>query len=275
MSKITLAILIILTFTGCKKSNDDLKNNETEIAPLETKSIKNHHPIFLGLSPYMTETEFSNEINNLNSQSKLNGSRFIVQMDNKDYYFEVKKTANTIKLIYSDQTSKAIQNVSYKISEGYLQLYQSRMNDFLKIFDSKYDKKIIMPTNIHLSNYGLSKENYQIFRDSSKTVLIGYKLNGYRYPSPSEREYENSKKEKEIPDGILDNIGEQMDRGKERSNFVVFGLDVEIDYYYNEEFDELFKKIKTDSDIEKKNELMEKQKEIEIKKVSKNNVKEL
>ena len=276
MSKIILAILVSLAFVSCRKSNEDAINHNQQIAPAKAKNIINHSPLFLGLSPNMTEYEFSKEIDKLDSQSKLSGDRFIIPVNKEDFYFEVKKTENTIRLSYSDQTTKAIENVSYKISDDYLKHYENSVNDFLKIFDSKYDgKNMIMPTNVYLLNYGLKNVNYRIFQDSSKTVLIGYKINGLRYPSPSEQEYENSKKSKKIPDSSLENIGDFINTGKEHSNFVSFGLEVDVDYYYNEEFNKLFQRIKSDSNLEKKNEIIKKQKETESKNVTKNNIKEL
>lgn len=277
MLKKTFFILVILIIGSCRKPSNDLQNQENKINPSEAKKVKKHNSLFLGLNPYMTEYDFSTEISNLNSQNKLNNGRFIIPVNNQDYYFDVKKTINTIRLTYSDQTSKSVHNLSYRISDEHLQLYENKINDLLKIFNSKYNgEEKVIPTEVNLSYYGLRKEHYRIFQDSSKTVLIGYTINGYRCPSPSEQAYENSKKKKEkTPDHPLENIGKFIDRENQSSNFVIFGLEVDIDYYYNDEFNKLFQKIIYDNEVKKKSEIINKQKEIERKKVSENNLNEL
>ncbi len=266
MKKIFLIILITYSFTNCKNISEELKVIENLN---EENKTENHSPLFLGLTPSMSDYKFSEEIKNLNKINKLDNGRFIIPIKNEEFYFEVQKTKNTIRLNCKNQDSIAIENLSYQISEEYLEKYNREINNIIEVFDKKYNgQKLIMPTNISLLNYGLQNDYYKIFQDSSKTVLIGYKKIGYKHPSPSERKAEDNKIKKKNPYDPLESIGEIIDGQKDSSNFVVFGFEMDIDYYYNKEFNKIFKAIQIESKnnnndrIEKLNSETEKKKHI-------------
>jgi hypothetical protein len=277
MIKKIILLILCIPFSNCmqKPNIESSINNYDTIKPEIKKDIADLHvnPIFLSLSPRMSDEAFSNEIRKLNIEEKLSDNKFIVNNKNVNYSFNIEKTNNSIRLKYSDEETKSIQNLNYKKSENYLNKYIDRKDILMQIFDSKYELgKIQLPQNIVLNNYGFSKENYKLFVNDNKYIIVGYTILGSKIPNQQEKEIEEKK---------LKNLNElfyymaQAENSRELKNHVVFGYEFEINYFHKEDIEQILKSMKKESDevIKAKNKVAKK----EIKRLNNinSNIKEL
>ncbi len=237
--------MLCLFLFNCKQSENkiittDSKENKKVVIEQNDKEFK---AIFIGLSPKMTDEVFLNEIEKLNSNGKLENSKFVLYVNNETLYFEIQKLSNSIRLNYSDIQSKYIPNLSYEKSDKYLNEINIKKDNLIKIFQSKYKSNIIeIPTDLNLDKYGLEMEKYLLFRDTDKSVLLGYTVLGSRVPSPSEREEYYNKLVEENPDDPLAAVGRFV---KSDIEYVDFGLEIEINYYHNEDLNSLLENLST------------------------------
>ncbi|MFV5697119.1 hypothetical protein ACM55H_02005 [Flavobacterium sp. ZT3R17] len=258
MRKTLVIMLIIFGFTNCK---NEIKNTDENLIK------KNHTPVFLSLSPSMSDKEFTNEIINLNDARKLNEGKFEIKTEENYFYFSVGKTKNTIRLSYSVISTISAKNISYELSDKYIEQDKKTVHQFIEIFESNYNgQKYKLPTNIDLTKYGLNKEHYNVYQDASKTVLFGYDIDEVRYPSPSELEIVIRN------ESFLDGLARESQTEDQRNRPCYFGYVILIDYYYNEDFEKLYKKIQSDSINSVQGELEKGKKEIERKKKLENNI---
>ena len=274
MIKNYLILLICLFFINCKNKENEINtniNNEVLNKSVETE----FKPIFIGLSPKMSDEAFSNEIDKLNKEHKLIDSKFPLTIGNDDYLFDLQKINNSIRLKYSTQETKSFENVNYQISDKYLEIYNLKKDNLLKVFNSKYKlNDYQIPTNINLDSYNLKKEHYKLYKDNDKSILVGYSIIGDRYPSQKEREIIKQKKNEKISDNPLENIGDHISN-HETSNYAVFGIEIEINYYHKEEIDNILNEIKNESNAIKIRDEKIKRNDLKEKSSAKSNLKEL
>ena len=173
---------MIFLFSSCNNRQDKSK------IPLK-KEKKTYQPVFLGLSPNMSENEFSTRIKELNKNGKLQDSKFPLLVDGQEFLFEINKRQNSIKLSYSEE---------YSVQEKYNLLYEKFnkefsekgiwfdkcKNNFLKILNKKYKlNELQIPPKIDLEKIGLEYCNdYKIFVDQNKYILFGTKYYGLKDP---------------------------------------------------------------------------------------------
>lgn len=271
----TILILLFFSLLSCEKIISKKTNDNISVKTIEKKvNSQNIVPIFIGLSPNMSDEVFDEKIKKLNEDGKLVDGEFVITVKNKNYPFQVLKTNNSIRLKYSTQETKAFENVSYAISENYLSIYKNKKNDIIEIFDLKYKlNKTQIPTNIYLPIYHLEKENYKLYKDQLKSILVGYTMIGGIYPSLEEREIEKRKKEEKVSDDPLANIGDFI--RSEKSNYAQFGMEIEINYYENTEMERILKKMLDESSEVKNAEDKIFKKEKSQKNSAKNNINEL
>ena len=111
-----------------------------------------------------------------------------------------------------------------------------KTSEIIRIFEDKYGRsEIKLPNEASLSGYEMNKMHYNIYQDSSKTVLVGYDIYGTRNPTPSSEEL------------FVDSANNINTNEKD----IPYGFSITIDYYYNEDFDKLLKKIHSDTQINK------------------------
>tara|TARA_R110002050_G_scaffold273016_1_gene416859 strand:- start:3438 stop:4382 length:945 start_codon:yes stop_codon:yes gene_type:complete len=187
--KQTIYILIIFSFLSCNKRKDNSNSKKLEIK----KQIE-YQPIFLNLNPKMNDFQFEQ-----NLKSSLPDKKFILPIREYNFEFNLKKESNKIVLEYNDiETLVFMPNLGGNPEKRYLNFLkkdkteENLVNNFIKLFNNKYSKKITeLPIlknqlgeycNINSSNwsdlsllkYGFREENYLIFQDSIKTIIIGY-----------------------------------------------------------------------------------------------------
>lgn len=99
MRNIPYVILIVFTIISCKK--DNVKTTRSH----QNDEIQKHEPIFLGLSPKMSNESYDKEIKKLNSEGTLTENEFPLIIDNEEFYFKIQKKDNYILLYYVESTS--------------------------------------------------------------------------------------------------------------------------------------------------------------------------
>lgn len=216
---------MIFLLSSCNNTQNKSK------VPLK-KENRTYQPVFLGLSPNMSENEFSTKIKELNKNGKLEDSEFPLFVDGKEFLFEINKKHNSIKLKYSDKYSvekKYKSHLFYKkfnkeFSDKRVR-YNSCKNNFLKILNKKYKlNEFQVPLNIDLEKIHLDWcDEYKIFVDKNKYIIFGTYIYGLEDPLRKE----------EDPLEILDNIIGTHD----------YGMDILIYYIPVENYQEFKNKI--------------------------------
>lgn len=231
--KLSLPILFLLLFSfSCKNEvKEDIPNDEEVLTIYE--------PIFLNLSSKMEDLRFYEE---LNKNPSINDGFFYIPLNEKTASFKVSKLQDRILLEYSDKKLRTPTTNPYTLSnrEQAYTTNKKTVQEFIDLFKSKYGKPVnILPFELNdkgeylnsesrwknalnpnsrrkeyangienkkLYDYGFDKYFYLIFRDSSKTIMIGY----------------------------------------ENSNSDNFGIALEINYFHNSDFLALQKKMEKD-----------------------------
>lgn len=274
MLKNCILSTIILLLVNCKDFNSE-NNDENSIRNTTTQTFEtDFKPIFIGLSPKMSDEAFDLGIDKLNTENKLVNNKFPLKFGEELISFDIFKKDNSITLAYSTQESKTFENISYQISDKYLKKYNHKKEVLFKIFDSKYKlHKIQIPNNINLTNYGLQKNSYKLYQDDEKSILVGYTIIGERYPSQQELEYEKQISKKNTDEHPLENLGEFT--SPKSNNYAVFGIEMEINYFHNDKMENLLmymlKESNTINNLKKESEKKESETEIN----AKNNIHEL
>lgn len=174
---------------SCNKRKDNSNSKKLEIG----KQIE-YQPIFMNLNPKMNDFQFEQKL-----KSSLPDKKFILPIKEYSFEFNLKKVSNKIVLEYNDiETLVFMPNLGGNPEKRYLKFLEKDkteeylVNNFIKLFNNKYSKKITeLPilknqlgeySNIYSSTwsdlsflkYGFREENYLIFQDSIKTIIIGY-----------------------------------------------------------------------------------------------------
>lgn len=252
MRKISFIILLFLSIS-CEKTNKK--------STIEEDLIKNNEsPLFMSLSPHMTDKDFDDEINSLNNSGKLTEGSFTVKVKDAVFYFRVYKDKSSIWL-YADNLNNFYytdyDEYERQIKEGY-----RKINDYFKKIEYKYkDKKNESLTNIFFEDWSSESGDFGVYRDSSKTVTIENRL-----------DIDEFKSEQYIKDNYktfsTDKNGRVVSSGHVDATII-------IHYYYNEEFDKLLEEKKHNKVISEQNKIDELNKKTVQEKVLENNLNDL
>lgn len=213
---------------------------------VEEKSKKDefHPTLFLTLSPYMSDNQFYNESKKLNQNNKLEKGKFVLRLNNKNYFFNVDKYKHSITLSYSKNEEVLFSSLSYERSDVLNNKYEQILNDIKPVYDRKYIKN---DKQIPLGGfYPLGNLKYTLYKDKDKYILFGYKLIANRIGNETERQKE------------LDELNRKMGRkGKSDNSMfthlssndpkITFGIKIKIDYFEKDYIDSLL--VKIDEDI--------------------------
>jgi hypothetical protein len=236
--KIWLLVIILLFSSSCK--------NENKEEGITSKNISaNYEPIFLNLSPKMEEMRFYEE---LNKNPSIKNGFFYIPLNEKTTSFKVSKMEDRILLEYNGKTqvSNSTDTANTPFWERAYINNKKTVQEFIDLFKSKYGKSVnLLPfeqnnereyfnreacwwknainqnsrrrehangiLNKTLWDYDFDKCSYLIFQDNSKTIMIGY----------------------------------------ENSNSNDFGVELEINYFHNSDFEKLSRQMRKDkSDFE-------------------------
>lgn len=224
-------------------------NNNSKTTINKNKNIK-YQPIFLNLSPKMSDSVFNSELRknieinedeefllpiNTNSNNDKNDD---FSENNNNIKFKVSKENKRIKLSYEYTTDIRIEFLDDYTSNYWFDKNTNLIKNFIYIFEQKYkyinqDNFPFKPNkeNVYepslgmevfgvkqkkLNDYGFEKQNYRIFQDSVKTILIGYES---QIPYPKKEKY---------------SLEHPMNTA---------AISLEINYMHNSDFNDLKKKI--------------------------------
>ena len=269
-----LSLLCVSYFILCCENKKEVVNNKLIKSTLNTKEEKmlkpDLKPLFLGLSPNMSNQEFQLKIKQLNSEGVLDYNNFDISSGNDVISFSVTKTENTIRLETSDSILSIFSpedgttgNSSNTVGE-----YIEKKNKILKIYQDKYNKsKVQIPEGINLSTYKLSKDKYILFTDQDKYVIFGYSLMDGGYPVDENRR--EVKIHNNSEDGDSFTFGLNSIKSDSEFQSKTISLEIQIDYIDADEMNTLLNKMKAEKQIK-----VEKQKKINLDKYKKDIQKE-
>ncbi len=221
---------------SCSEAKNKKEHNATiqEEQNLSLGKIDRKDSVYLNLSPNMTNTEFENAIRN-QPVSNIKDKNFQILTGLKVLNFEILKNQNAVSLkYYSEGVSKKEKN-SIPIEKYY--------DDLISIFRKKYERYELGDftnessfqyfTKEYLKNkkndslilqnlikYDFDKNNYVIFKDSVKTIMIGHSFEHNLFSSLVKKSNGN----------ILE----------------IYNHTIEIDYFLTKDFDSLKIDILTD-----------------------------
>ena len=231
--KLGLPIFFLLIFSFSCKNEIKVDNS------IDEKISVIYEPIFLNLSPKMDGIRFYEE---LNKNPSINDGFFHIFLNEKTTPFKVSKLQDRILLEYADKKQHSSTTNPYTLSnrEQAYTTNKKTVQEFIDLFKSKYGKPVsILPFEVNdkgeylnsesrwknalnpnsrrkeyangienkkLYDYDFDKYFYLIFKDSFKTIMIGY----------------------------------------ENSNSDNFGIALEINYFHNSDFLALQKKMEKD-----------------------------
>ncbi|QTY27072.1 hypothetical protein [Flavobacterium sp. CS20] len=236
----------------------------------DSKKNELYSPIFLNLSPKMDSLKF---ISTKNENKNLIDGKFYISLENsKKVGFKLLKKKDRITLEYNDVMNISIEDLNKTQSEYLVEKNNNFVNQIIEIYKSKYGEPLIIMPNqkqrhkgfyfpktyksygiISLKEYDFDKYSYMIFRDTLKSILIGY--NEYGKIVLSEKEIKKLKKtpiKKSKNDNNLFKIVQDNFYETERKDLINsrdepnqdFGIELEINYMHNEELDTIIKEIK-------------------------------
>jgi len=236
-------------------------------------------------------------MNDINFEKKLKSSapngKFLLPINKYNFEFNIKKSSNRIILEYNQIKTLQFPDKFGKNAESrYLDFIKKDpfeevlIDDFVKIFKNKYSTQIkglpllknkrgeyfnnqpLPYAERTLRNYDFNQENYLIFQDSIKTILVGYTI--LDYPRTADNEaldsitfkvkksnikssYEESAESIDLYKLLKDEIKEQekltpYQRALQRTSFedqitIKKGFSLEINYINNSDFELLKKRI--------------------------------
>jgi hypothetical protein len=164
------AILLLLLCVSC---------NQAKEKSIPIKSPKLLTPIFLGFTPLMDNSEFVSQLKIENKKGNLDNGIFKLSLNNRSIDFEFSKEQNSLKLILYNNTE------TFHEGENYIKENKKIINYIISIYSKKYNKPNDAYKN-ELKNfmselYGYRKDytfddDYKVFRDSLRTVMIHYSL---------------------------------------------------------------------------------------------------
>ncbi|NRT13569.1 hypothetical protein [Flavobacterium sp. 14A] len=229
--KINILLFLLITLISCQR-----KTSETEI-----KKISNKSSVFLTLYPEMSDSDFKNEVNRLNTTGLLSNNKFQFLLDKTIYDFDVINNNISIRLNYNRKQTIETIFLNYKKSDELIKNYSNEKLNLLNIFKNKYKRSSNQfPPNYTIMAEELSKPNYEVFEDAEKYILIGWQVIGDRIPNKQESAEEikkifpNRKSSKKY-----DEYAKSSSNG---GGTAVFGIEFEINYFRKSILDTIINK---------------------------------
>lgn len=227
-----ISLLLCSMMLSCnKKVEEKLKKDEF------------HPPLFLTLSPYMSGNQFHSESKKLNKNNKLEKGKFVLRINNKNYFLNVDKYKHSITLSYSKNEEVLYSSLSYELSDILNNKYKKTLIEIKSVFDKKYiQNEQQIPLRVF---YPLGNLKYTLYKDKDKYILFGYKLITNKIGNKTERQKD------------LDKLSRQMGRKSKSDNSmftrlssndpkITFGIKIKIDYFEKDYMDSLLVKIYKD-----------------------------
>ncbi len=255
----------ILFLIYCSKNEQFINNIDKDSITNINKG--NYSPVFLGLSPNMTDKEYDLQIKKLNKDGILEGNDFTINDNNKLYVFNVSKTSKSIRLEFNDFVT-VITTPNENVSQESNSNYELEKNQIQKVFNKKYKKaNIQLPENIDFAKFDFTLNNYTLYKDSDKYVLLGYSMPDVNTNNVVGKS-RNSKDEKLFGSDVM----------TAKSNEFVsyeYGLKIQIDYLEIDDMNKILKQINLEINNEVENK--KRQSEIKVKREQshKNNIKNI
>ena len=283
--KRTFSILIIFLLLSCANDKKDKKSiPESKVIEKKIEPKIQHNPIFLNLSPRMDYKEYNSKIG-LNKELKKGKLTLLLDKKETEFKVHKNKDRITLKFNNVKEISVNELNESYskyylkeneKMLSDFLKIFEENYGKSLSILPFRKNRNGAYFNNIHykeniggiknknLIDYGFEKINYLVFRDSVKVVFVGYDKNGKIVLSGDElmkivengknrKTIKKSNSEKSLKEQLLEYEKSGESEKKELSNRFFgnttsekFGLDLEINYYHKEDFENLVKEMKKD-----------------------------
>lgn len=268
---------IFLIIVGCNSKATNENINST------IKQTINHKPLFLSLSPYLSDSIFKYQIKELNKLNKLEKNQFALPIQDRYYYFDVNKDKYSIFLSYSEKKEFGIKYLNNKISDEILAGYNNQTLEFKKVFDKRYKNTISeIPTNIDIADYPSYNMNYVLYNDIDKYILLSYRVKGHRIGN----EIENDKRMDEMTYKITGRHTDKDDKEEIKLRQYLkaaspgpttadFGFDIRINYFYKKYIDSLIVVMKINNKLIKKNKLELQRKNNRIDAIREKNINEI
>lgn len=163
-------ILLLLLCVSC---------NQAKEKSIPIKSPKLLTPIFLGFTPLMDHSEFVSQVQRENKKGNLEGVIFKLGFNDRSIDFEFSKEQNSLNLRHNSVTE------TFHDGENYIKKNKKIINYIINIYRKKYNKpndayknrlKNSMP---ELYDYAINytfDNDYKVFRDSLRTIIIDYNI---------------------------------------------------------------------------------------------------
>lgn len=258
---ILLLSLSLLIFVCC--------NNKVEEKPNKDKF---HQPLFMTLSPYISDNQFYEKTKKLNKEHKLEKGKFVLRLNNENYYFNITKDKHSISLLHSQKEECFYSSLSYELSDFLNNKYKKTLNKIKSVYDKKYilnDKQIPLDGLYYFENM-----KYTLYKDKDKYILFGYKLVGSRIGNEIERQKRLDEMIRKM--GIKDKSENTMYKHLSSNDpKITFGIKIKIDYFEKGYIDSLLVRIDKDtknSKLKEEKVKLEKEKENQMRKENINNI---
>lgn len=284
-----LILLFIFSILACNEEKKNLSKKIEESDKVDTvdftHSSKQYYvPLFMDLNPKMPDVIFENRLNALPNK------QFIIPLGDLNKAFDVKKHSDRIVLSYSNIRTLTFPDKFGEDAEARYEKFldnkdsqrtgERMIGSFINIFQEKYPYKIenlplvknengeyYNPTawlsedleGIRLLDYNFEKENYVIFQDSIKTIIVGYtNLDLSRKIDQQFREIANYDPDPKIDKGRTNPFKNSVrDYLKNTSSYQLdlagtkfedpltkkIGYELEVNYMFNSDFKVLEEKI--------------------------------
>lgn len=161
-------ILLLLLCVSC---------NQAKEKSIPIKSPKLLTPIFLGFSPLMDNSEFESQVKKENIDGNLDGEILKLDLNDRNINLNLTKKENSLNLHFFEYSgllshgNKDIQGQK-KIIKEIIGLYNKKYTKSNVIF--KNELKSFVST-FYYTNDSIYN-NYEVFRDSLKTIIIHYEI---------------------------------------------------------------------------------------------------
>lgn len=231
----SILVSLFILLSSCNNKNNSVKNSTNSTI----KKHNNYKSLFLGLSPQMSDKEFSNKIVELNKSGKLENNKFPLLIDGEEFLFEINKKHNSIKLSFKDEYTlqkKCKSSLFFKQNRKEFLSKRIKFNkykiSFINILKKKYSlNKFQFPKNFNFDKIGLECYedcSYTIFVDKDKYVVFGTSIYGLEdYYILTGNKYNEETEKENVFDKLITNHN--------------YGISIFIHYFSIQEFDKLYK----------------------------------
>jgi len=263
-------LLLSFSFINCITSDSkrkDTPKNTNNIGSVKNKVI----PIFNGLSPKMSYKEFKEVIQSKPLNDPIRNDEFTIPINDDYLTFKISKEKEKIILNYSNVIKYHKIDFPPERLEKYLNEDNLLINKLLKIYKKKYPINVAFELpfkkseidiymkddylydngtkKVSLLDYGYNKDNYKFFRDSIKTVMVGFNIINYRIPisyDELKKSFQESTLSNTINRPFKINYDSNHNDSEQLNHEIKIGVEIEIQYYHNSDFDIIKEKINQD-----------------------------